>query len=147
MSDYDSWMQNQIAITESLAHLIRQCKLECVVITEPKRSPFVRLFLPDTTIDFTIKVVKNRYAKSIWLCKRKDFNQQKNYILYVTEDDTFFIAIGEDVDKEAEYRESDWKKGIKMVVVPKEIFRDAKTYFEMLYIQYDEKKQSRLTNW
>ena len=144
--EYKDWLHQQYKACEELVKLLRQCKLDGMIKSQPNQPPYVKLLLPDKTVDLFIKTVNTEYAKSIWLCKECELKTKTMYLLYIKYENSFLIASGNEVDRECELKNSDWKQD-KMVVVEKELFHDAKTFFEMLYLKYERKKQTRLTSF
>lgn len=146
MSEYQTWLLKQREIAEEAVKLIERYNLRAVVLSTEKGSPFVRLFLPDKTLDYTIKSIKSRFSKSVWLCKEKDFKITNNYLIYLRKENRFMMATGAEIDKDYESRDSDYGEG-KVVVVSIETFRPAIGYFKTLAKSYEAKKQKRMSDW
>lgn len=146
-SSYDEWLEKQNMILIEALELIKSFGFEASKIEPDKKKAFIRLNLAGRKADFHIKSIKNRFIKFAWLCKKGDFDPRANYLIYLEEEETFLVSTGGEIDREAEYRDSDYHKGTKYVVAPLEIFRSGKTFFRALKKRYESMLQRRLNEW
>lgn len=147
MGNYEEWLIKHNEILELGLELIKSFGFDCIIIRPKDKKSFIRLNLNGNKSDFHIKSIKNRYIKFVWLCKKGDFNPLDNYLVYLEEGETFKVCTGGEIDREGEYRESDYHKNEKYVVAPISIFRNAKTFFGALKRRYNSMLQRRMNEW
>lgn len=146
-SSYDDWLrQHNEAIQKAIA-LIQNYGFQPVIIDEKGKPNFVRIFLGTKKIDFMIKMIKSKFVRQVWLCKKDAFNPENIYLVYATKENSWLVTTGKEADREGEYRESDLKEGVKFVVVSIDIFRPAKTFLKLIKERYDDQLQKKMTEW
>lgn len=147
MSDYQNWLDKQNLAVQKASELIGEFRLDTTIIKQERKPNFVRINLGSNRLDFLVKTIKNRFVKYIWLCKKGEFDSRKNYLVYIEEDEKFLVSTGYQIDREAEYRDSDYHKNAKIVVVPIGAFRSARKFFKSIKKRYEEQLQKRMTQW
>jgi len=146
-SDYSSWLKRQNELAHEALKLIQKFKFRAVVIEEERKPSFVRLYIKETKVDFRIKEVKSQFARSVWLCKREDFNPKDNYLVYQSKEKRWVIVNGRQAESRGEIRDSDYKEGVKFLVVPMEAFGSALAFFKRMKARYEQQLQRRMTEW
>lgn len=144
---YEEWLEKQNIILAEALELIKGFKFDASIIQPENKKGFVRIILAGRKADFHIKSIKNKYIKFVWLCKKEDFDPRGNYLVYLEEEKAFLVCTGGEIDREAEYRDSDYHKGKKYVVAPITIFRRAKTFFKAMRTRYNAMLQRRMNEW
>lgn len=144
---YASWLERQNELAHKALELIQKFKFKVVVIEEERTPSFVRLYIKETKVDFRIKEVKSQFARSVWLCKRKDFNLKDNYLVYQSKEERWVIVSGRQAEARGEIRDSDYKEGVKFLVVPMEAFGSALAFFKRMKSRYEAQLQRRMTDW
>jgi hypothetical protein len=144
---YDDWLKRHDEIVQKAIALIKEYGFEPVVINERGQPSFVRIFLGTKNINFMIKEIKTKFARSVWLCKKEVFNPENIYLIYTSEESSWLVTTGKEADREGEYRESDMKEGVKFVVVAIDIFRPAKTFLKLIKERYDDQLQKKMTDF
>lgn len=145
--DYQVWLERHNGRIEEAKVLIRKYGFKAIIIQEERKPSFLRIKFGRTKIDFRIKMVKTKFVRSIWLCKKDRFEKDDFYLLYASKENTFFIASGSDINREHELRDSEYEKGIKYVVTPFTVFRPAKSFFKVMKARYEGELQKRLSDW
>ena len=146
-SDYAAWIEKHNNAIDKTKALIKKYGFEAIILTEERKPSFLRIRFGSRKIDFRVKVIKTNFVRSIWLCKKNRFNVNSFYILYSKKEKAFFIASGNDIDKEYELKESEWNKDVKYLVVQFAMFRPAKTFFKRMKIRYEGEIQRRINTW
>ena len=147
MSNYESWLERQSELAKKALELIQKYGFRAVLIEEERKPTFVRAYIGKQSLDFILKDLKSEFIKSVWLCKREDFNQKANYLVFLAKEERWVIATGSTVHIHAEIKDSDYHKGIKYIVVPLEVFRPAIQYLKMIKSAYNESRQKRMSDW
>jgi len=128
--------------------LVQSFKFEASIIDGEQGRNFVRMQIGGKHLDFYIKEIKNRFIKEVWLCKKANFSPHNNYLVFIAKEERWVVTTGQEIDRKGEYRESDrYRQHIEMVVVPMEIFRPAKAFFEAIRKRYDDMLQRKMTEW
>jgi len=145
--DYQSWLEKHNRVIGKAKALIEKYGFKVVVIKNDRTPSFLRIKFGKGKVDFQIKIIKTKFVRSIWLCKKERFNLDNFYILYASKEKTFSVASGHDVDREGEYRDSEWTEGVKYVVVQNAMFRPAKNFFKRMKARYEGELQQRMNQW
>ena len=146
-SDYQSWLERQNELAQEALKLVQKFKFKAVVIRQENKPSFVRVYIKETKVDFLIKEVKSQFSRSVWLCKKEDFNPQNNYLVFQNKEERWVVSTGSQIEVRAELRDSDYHKGKKFVVVPMDTFRSAKTFFKRMRKRYEQQLQRRMNEW
>jgi len=145
--DYQNWLDNQNTITEKALELIKQFGFKAILIHQERKPNFVRITIGKKRLDFFMKSVRSRFVKSVWLCKKEDFNIRNNYLIYMEKEEKFLISTGGEIDKKAEFRDSEYHKDVKYIVVPMDMFRSAKVFLKAMKNRYDAMMQRRMNDF
>ena len=146
-NDYQVWLEKHNRIIEKAKALIEKYGFKVVVIKDDRKPSFLRIHFGKNNTDFRIKIVKTKFVRSIWLCKKERFSPKSFYLLYATKEKCFSIATGSDINQEHELKNSEWAKGVKYVVVQITMFRPAKTFFKLMKTRYEGELQKRMNEW
>lgn len=146
-STYENWLEKHNDAIKKAEELIKEFGFEPKIISEEKKATFIRIFLGNRKIDFMIKVIKTKYARQVWLCKKEAFNPDNIYLIYASKENSWQVVTGKEVDREGEYKESDYRQGEKFVVISSEVFRPAKKFFKLVKERYDDQLQKRMTDY
>lgn len=147
MTSYEEWLQKQNEILAEGLELILNFGFEASIIRPDEGKAFIRLNLAGNMSNFHIKAIKNKYIKFAWVCKKEEFEPLDNYLVYLEEEKKFKVCTGGEIDKEGEYRESDYHKNTKYVVVSMSVFRSANRFFTSLKRRYEVMLQRRMDEW
>lgn len=146
-SNYDSWLKRHDENVQRAKELISEYGFEPIVINEERKPSFVRIFLGDKKIDFIVKEIKTKFVPTVWLCKKDAFNPENVYLVYATKENSWLVTTGKEVDREGEYKDSEYKEGEKYVVVPIDIFRPATAFLKLIKERYDDQLQKKMTDF
>lgn len=145
--DYQAWLEKHNRAIEKAKALIEKYGFEVIIIKNDRKPCFLRIKFGKKKIDFQVKIIKTKFVRSVWLCKKERFDQDNFYLLYASKEKTFSVASGHDIDREGEYRDSEWAKGVKYVVVQNTLFHPAKNFFKRMKTRYEGELQQRMSQW
>jgi len=145
--DYQSWLEKHNRAIDKAKAMIEKYSFKVVVIKNDKTPSFLRIKFGKDKVDFQIKIVKTKFVRSVRLCKKERFNRDNFYLLYASKEKTFSVVSGHDVDKEGEFRDSEWVEGVKYVVVQNTLFRPAIKFFKRMKARYEGELQQRMNQW
>jgi len=147
MPDYQAWLEKHNKTIEKGKKLIKKYGFKVIIIQNDKKSSFLRIKFGRKKVDFQVKTIKTKFVRSIWLCKKERFNRDDFYLLYASKEKSFSVASGHDIDREGEYRDSEWAKGTKYIVVQNSVFRPANPFFKLMKSRYEGELQQRMNQW
>jgi len=144
---YEDWLERQNELIKEALELVQSVKFRAVIIKEERKPSFIRIYLDDKPITFHIKEVKSKFVKSVWLGKKANFKPQHNYLIFAAKEKTWMVTTGRQALAHGEYKDSTYHKDTKVLVVPMDVFRPAKSFLRTIKKRHEQRKQRRMSDW
>lgn len=145
--NYKEWLDSQNLLVDKGLELIRMAGFNAIIVERYNKPNFVRMMIGKRRIDFYIKLVRNRFVKFVWLCKKDDFDPRNNYLIYLEHEERFLTSTGNEINRKFELRDSEHNKQIKYVVVPIDVFRPAKIFLKTMMRRYKSLSQRKMNEF
>lgn len=147
MSSYEAWARKHDKAIVKAKALIESYGFKVIMLKEERTPSFLRVKFGKGKVDFKVKIIKTKFARSVWLCKDGSFVKEDFYLLWARKENKFFVASGTEVNREYTLEDSEYRKGEKYIVTPFEVFHPATVFLKKMKARFEAELQQRMTTW